>query len=204
MGLRSQPDTIGRDRALCQRCERGVEAGGGGGVDCAQYIHRLGGATVAMTLEDLGNIGEFVSALAVVLSLIYVAIQIRQNTRHVRAANYQQILVASVEFRRDLALNPAAAALMEHAREHDDVPMEARPQFHQLAVGLLRLYENLHYQYRKGLIDPDLWPAWVSTIDGFLRMTPGRESYLRERGIFDSHFCDYVDNRIREREVGAV
>lgn len=157
-----------------------------------------------MTLEDLGNVGEFVSAIAVVLSLIYVALQIRQNTRHLRASNYQQILVASVEFRRDLALSPAAAGLMEHVREHDDVPLEARPQFHQLAVGLLRLYENIHYQYRRGLIDPDLWPAWVATIDVFLMRAPGRESYLRERGIFDSHFCDYVDNRIRELELGAA
>ena len=31
-----------------------------------------------MSLEDLGNIGEFVAAVAVVISLVYLAIQIRQ------------------------------------------------------------------------------------------------------------------------------
>ena len=36
-----------------------------------------------MSLEDLGNIGEFVAAVAVVVSLIYLAVQIRQNTRQV-------------------------------------------------------------------------------------------------------------------------
>ena len=36
-----------------------------------------------MTLENLGNIGEFVGALAVVLSLIYLAVQIRQNTHQI-------------------------------------------------------------------------------------------------------------------------
>ena len=34
-----------------------------------------------MTLQDLGNLGEFISAVAVVVSLVYVAYQIRQNTR---------------------------------------------------------------------------------------------------------------------------
>jgi hypothetical protein len=34
-----------------------------------------------MSLEDLGNIGEFVGAIAVVFSLIYLAFNIRQNTR---------------------------------------------------------------------------------------------------------------------------
>jgi hypothetical protein len=33
-----------------------------------------------MSLEDLGNIGEFVAAAAVIVSLIYLAMQIRQNT----------------------------------------------------------------------------------------------------------------------------
>ena len=32
------------------------------------------------TLEDLGNPGEFVGAIGVVISLIYPAYQIRQNT----------------------------------------------------------------------------------------------------------------------------
>ena len=36
-----------------------------------------------LTLEDLENIGEFVGALGVVISLVYVAIQIRQNTRQI-------------------------------------------------------------------------------------------------------------------------
>jgi len=44
-----------------------------------------------MSLEDLGNIGEFVAAVSVVVSLIYLAVQIRQNTRSVRASTYQVV-----------------------------------------------------------------------------------------------------------------
>ena len=33
-----------------------------------------------MSLEDLGNIGEFVAAVAVLVSIIYLALQIRANT----------------------------------------------------------------------------------------------------------------------------
>ena len=42
-----------------------------------------------MTLEDLGNIGEFVGAVAVVVSLLYLAVQIRQNSRLLRSAASQ-------------------------------------------------------------------------------------------------------------------
>ena len=37
-----------------------------------------------MTLADLGNLGEFVGALGVVAALVYLAFQIRQNTRQLR------------------------------------------------------------------------------------------------------------------------
>jgi hypothetical protein len=42
-----------------------------------------------MSLEDLGNIGEFVAAVAVIVSLIYLAVRIRQNTRVLCSATHQ-------------------------------------------------------------------------------------------------------------------
>ncbi|MBW2725788.1 MAG: hypothetical protein JRE71_15510 [Deltaproteobacteria bacterium] len=36
-----------------------------------------------MTLQDLGNIGEFVGAIGVVTSLVYLALQIRQQSRQI-------------------------------------------------------------------------------------------------------------------------
>ena len=34
-----------------------------------------------MTLQDLGNVSQFIGGIAIVISLIYLAIQVRQNTR---------------------------------------------------------------------------------------------------------------------------
>ncbi len=45
-----------------------------------------------MTLQDLGNIGEFLGAVGVIVSLVYLAIQIRRNTRVVRSSAQQEIL----------------------------------------------------------------------------------------------------------------
>jgi hypothetical protein len=49
-----------------------------------------------MSLEDLGNIGEFVAAAAVIVSLIYLAVQIRQNTKSLRASTFQGAIRPSV------------------------------------------------------------------------------------------------------------
>jgi len=44
-----------------------------------------------MSLNDLANMGQVIGAIAVVISLIYVALQIRQNTNAVRSATAQSV-----------------------------------------------------------------------------------------------------------------
>src|SRR5947208_3703257 len=44
-----------------------------------------------MNLNDLANIGQVIGAIAVVISLFYVASQIRQNTNAVRSATAQSV-----------------------------------------------------------------------------------------------------------------
>ncbi len=42
-----------------------------------------------ITLTDLGSLGEFISAIAVVASLIYVGVQLRQNTAAIKITTSQ-------------------------------------------------------------------------------------------------------------------
>ncbi len=38
-----------------------------------------------MSLDDLGNLGDFLGGLAVIVSFVYLGLQIRQNTASIRA-----------------------------------------------------------------------------------------------------------------------
>ena len=58
-----------------------------------------------MTLQDLGSIGEFVGGAVVVLSLVYLPLQIRQNTRSLRAAAYQEAARSANEWSSLLVRN---------------------------------------------------------------------------------------------------
>ena len=42
-------------------------------------------AILANTAEDLGNVGDFVGGIGVIVTLIYLALQIRQNSQLLRA-----------------------------------------------------------------------------------------------------------------------
>ena len=72
-----------------------------------------------MTLEDLGNIGEFVAAIAVVISLIYLAVQIRQNTRSVRASSYHAVVTNLSNLAADIGRNAPVMKLVRRDQVAD-------------------------------------------------------------------------------------
>lgn len=42
-----------------------------------------------MTIQDLGSIGGLITAIATIATLFYLAMQVRQNARSVRASSFQ-------------------------------------------------------------------------------------------------------------------
>ena len=56
-----------------------------------------------LDITTLAAWGEFVGGIAVVVSLIYLAAQIRMNTKTVRASNYSDLLNLAGDFSRMLA-----------------------------------------------------------------------------------------------------
>ncbi len=61
--------------------------------------------------ELLGNYGEFVGAVAIVVTLIYLAIQLKQNTASVRAGAYQSWVAANVDINVALS-NPTLSQMV--------------------------------------------------------------------------------------------
>ena len=70
-----------------------------------------------MDITTLAAWGEFLGGIAVVVSLIYLASQIRMNTKTVRASNLSGQIAAGSEWSR-MIVDPAAASL--YVRDLED------------------------------------------------------------------------------------
>jgi hypothetical protein len=115
-----------------------------------------------MSLEDLGNIGEFIAALAVVVSLIYLAVQIRQNTRSVRASTYQVAVGSISDWSREVSLDSNAPRIFSvGCIDPDQLTADERLQLYFQLVSLFRNYENLFYQHHQGMIEDSAWVGWA-------------------------------------------
>ncbi len=79
-----------------------------------------------MTLSDLASIGSFISGIAVLVSLVYLAIQIRQSTRAQRAMGHQNRHDFAQQFLLKLSEEPTAAIFLRGAAGSADLtPTEA-------------------------------------------------------------------------------
>ena len=135
-----------------------------------------------MSLEDLGNIGEFVAAVGVIVSLIYLAVQIRQNTKTVRTSTYQEVLDYSNRFNELVLSNPHIERIWRVGRRDPaQLTEDERPQFRLLFVQLLNIYETMLLQYQRGTLDQEYWSARLVGFRDLLTQPALRAHWLRWR-----------------------
>jgi len=147
-----------------------------------------------VSLEDLGNIGEFVAAVAVLISLIYLAVQIRQNTKSLRASTFQGAIRDVVEHLDQLAGDAELTRIwFAGIRDFESLPAEDRQRFSVYANSLLRRIENVVYQTSQGTLHPGSWRGLRASLkDTFSH--PGVVAWWRRaRHLFNPQLQDFVE-----------
>jgi len=104
----------------------------------------------------LGALGEFVGGIAVVISLVYVGFQVRQNSNSVRAASQIAIKQLSSEITTHLLAHGMARIYIEGLKDSSSLPPEDRVRFHSLMLALFGAYEAAYFQSYYGTIPPEL------------------------------------------------
>ena len=98
-----------------------------------------------MGLEQLGNVGEFVGAIAVLASVIYLARQIRQNTAAVRGSTFQASIDGWQAFMLHMS-QPEQVSLGQATEVADEPTDEQIIRLWWIARISFRRFENDFYQ----------------------------------------------------------
>ena len=156
-----------------------------------------------MSLETISAIAQLVAALGVIASLFYLAVQIRQNTRSMRAVVVDSLAQSIADVIRPMAedLMRAFHVVVEdwHNATEDD-RMRALPLF----FSTFKLFENAWFQQRQGTLDPQQWQGW----DAYIRMyyhRPGVKTWwCLRRAAFAAGFRDYIEKSEPITELPSV
>jgi hypothetical protein len=101
-----------------------------------------------MTITELGALGEFVGAFAVVMTLVYLAVQVRQSAKSAESNAIAQAASDHLANMRVLAENPELAAAYEKAQAGELVEPSVSSQLRWWTVCFLRGIET-HVQIAK-------------------------------------------------------
>jgi len=147
-----------------------------------------------MSLDDLGNIGELVAAIGVIASLIYLAVQIRQNTRSVRAATHHSSARSATETQNVLAQSTdAARVFLVGSREPGELTEEERLRFDSVMLSIFMWFEDAFFQYQQSMVDLEYWEGREQALLSQLKR-PGTASWwTRRSNFFARSFVAYVD-----------
>ncbi len=106
-----------------------------------------------MTLQDLGDLGDLIGGVAVVITLIYLAAQIRQNTALITAQTVQASVDATQRVLLLRAENMPLRAVLRKARRNEDLDADDTEVLASyLQAAFMNFQARLHHHAR-GLFD---------------------------------------------------
>lgn len=150
-----------------------------------------------MSLSDLANLSQIIGALAVVGSLIFVGLEIRQNTITSRAATLQSNAAYWQDFFAMIGDPKYGKSYATGAAGKDELTGEEFGQFFFMCRAIFMGCENQHYQFRQGLIDQDAYRGYEATIREQIAALPGvRALWSVVRHTYGHDFQQFFDKQI--------
>ncbi len=152
----------------------------------------------------LGNYGEFIGSIGIVVSLIYLGVQIRQNTDSVRESNLRAATDRSIAHSRFSAGTPGMMGLFLQAQT-DAGPLtdEQRWQFGTFLFSMFLDYQEQYFLQRKSRGDEAFWETMNKNMMRYLRQPGGRDWWGSGQQMLDEEFVAFVNARLKN-EISAI
>ena len=135
-----------------------------------------------MNWEALSALGEIAGAIAVIVTLVYLSVQIRQNTKASRVAAVQAASENSSRFSELIAADPALGEVFWRGLRDPGCldPGQVRQFIAALNVFIRREAVSF-YLHKEGIMPDELWAARVASLKGAVNQ-PGMQLYLETVG----------------------
>ena len=137
---------------------------------------------------------------AIVVSLVFVGLEIRQSAAATRGATQQALADSAREASGALVRDQTTGELTLRFLNATDWSKFTEAERFQTVIQfttMLRVYESAHYQWTEGNLAPAIWSGWEASLEGVAR-TPGIGKYWEERRhYFDERFQSFFEGQMK-------
>ncbi len=148
-------------------------------------------------LDTLGDLGDFIGGIGVVITLIYLATQIRQNTAALRTASRQAISEGYRESNR-MRLDPSVGlAFAKGLSFFEKLPFEERHLFGTIMNDEALFFQSTFASYESGQLEEETYQRYLGWFTAVV-VTPGGTLWWESvaRPIYTPAMVEAVDQRI--------
>jgi hypothetical protein len=152
-----------------------------------------------MNLETLGNLGDFFGGIAVIATLIYLAVQIRANTQATQSENRAGVAREYREINQAEGDPEVAKMIGEGLNNYPDMPHERMVPYGSWLNNQSLFFQGVFARYETGQLEEETYQAYLNWYASLVS-TPGGRRWFDEtvRPIYAPQMVLAVDARIHE------
>jgi len=149
--------------------------------------------------EALGAIANVLAAIGVIATLIYLSIQIRQNTKAVRSSSIQNLVQNFSTTAQAAVENEQIIPLLLKGNAGVDALTEVeRARLHFWFIMTFRRFEGVYFQRDLGIVDADVIDGFERSHLAVLASKGAQDWWATSKGIFHSGFVRYVEQLLEK------
>jgi hypothetical protein len=150
-----------------------------------------------MNWDAIGATAEMLGALAVIISLLYLASQVRQNTVASRISRYDSYVHTVSDMRGSILQNDTLSRVWVVGLRDPSVLDEVESaQLRLLLYNAVQCIESLHLQLTQSGLDKEIWSRQTPMIARVLGSPGGRVWWDNYQAEFDRSFIAAVDETL--------
>jgi hypothetical protein len=97
--------------------------------------------------------------LAVIAGLVFLAVEIQQNTKQLKTQSYQSWVAANMEMNTAIA-DPELSAIVSRGHPNSaNLTSDTYIAYAMFHMSMLQMAQSTHYLYQQGSLDKELWEA---------------------------------------------
>jgi hypothetical protein len=151
----------------------------------------------SLTLEQIYFMSEIIGVFAVVVSLVYVGLQVKQNTQSIRLNTVHNIAEGQREVNSMMATNSELSAIVHKGlQDIESISGIDKFQFYTWAYATLRPLEDAYFQYLEGAFEDNHWQALSRQFINLIKL-PGLLAYWEDRKfVYSDAFQQFMDDEL--------
>ncbi|WOJ93820.1 hypothetical protein R0135_01305 [Congregibacter variabilis] len=149
-------------------------------------------------LAEWAHVAEIVGGVAVIVSLLFVGFQVRENTIEIKAASRNQLIGRAHEATKSFATNLELAQTMAKVSDKAPLTKAERVQYSYVLKVVLYDVQEAFVLNQEGRLGPEFWATRANLVQAYLNNPIALDMYRDHRadGTLLPAFTHWIDTEV--------